>query len=235
MLVALEDGDYAPFDNVYAAATRVIPSVFFPDDPLSSTDAGSADLASDISGFSDFTLQTLAAVPMIGYCMCGKVGYPLYWFGAGKIDLVTVFPFFITMIIFRAQQPDLTDSDAPGYVFQKCAPENASWCLDLLNEKGQIGMGIVIVLVLRMLRVVKTLRFTREDRLEIVLKKQCYFSTHVARMTAIGISMFLGYFTFFASLMYLLEVEVEQLFVVIHHLNKIQSSDKFQIYLLMEH
>ena len=56
-LVALEDGDYAPFDNVYAAATRVIPSVFFPDDPLSSTDAGSADLASDISGFSDFTLQ----------------------------------------------------------------------------------------------------------------------------------------------------------------------------------
>ena len=68
-----------------------------------------------------------------------------------------------------------------------------------------------------MLRVVKTLRFTREDRLEIVLKKQCYFSTHVARMTAIGISMFLGYFTSFASLMYLLEVEVEQLFVVIHN------------------
>jgi hypothetical protein len=167
--------------------------------------------------FTDFTLQTLAAVPMIGYCMCGTLAYPLYWFGAGKIDLVTVFPFFVTMIIFRAQQPDLTDSDAPGYVFQKCAPENAGWCLDLLNDKGQIGMGIVIVLVLRMLRVVKTLRFTREDRLEIVLKKQCYFSTHVARMTAIGISMFLGYFTFFASLMYLLEVEVEQLFVVIHN------------------
>jgi hypothetical protein len=155
--------------------------------------------------FSDFTLQTLAAVPMFG-SLCG-IPYPLYWFGAGKIDLVTVFPFFITMGIFKAKQPDLYDSSAPGYVFQK----------SLLNENGHIGTGICIVLVLRMLRVVKTLRFTREDRLELVLKKQCYFSTYLARMTAIGISMFLGYFTFFASLMYLLEVEVEQLFVAIHN------------------
>ena len=68
--------------------------------------------------------------------------YPLYWFGAGKIDLVTVVPFFITMGIFHANQPDLNDSSAPGYVFQK----------SLLNENGQISGIIVGVLVLRMLR-----------------------------------------------------------------------------------
>ena len=67
--------------------------------------------------FIDFILQTLASVPMYGK-FCG-VPYPLYWFGAGKIDLVTVFPFFITMGIFNANQPDLYDSSAPGYVFQK--------------------------------------------------------------------------------------------------------------------
>ena len=35
--------------------------------------------------------------------------------------------------------------------------------------------------------------------------------------------MFLGYFTFFASLMYLLEVEVEQLFVAMGHRIRVSS------------
>ena len=48
-LVALENGDYAPFDHVYAASTRVIPSVFFPDDPLASTEAGSTAPMSEFS------------------------------------------------------------------------------------------------------------------------------------------------------------------------------------------
>lgn len=154
---------------------------------------------------TDFVLQTVASVPIIGV-KCG-IPYPIYWFSGGLIDLLTVVPYFLTMAVFGPNAPNLTNSDSVSYVF---SPQ-------FLNANGTISLPIVLILLLRMLRVMKTLRFTREIRLENCLRSKCKLSTMSSKITAILVSMFLGYFCFCASLIYLLEVEVEQLQVAIHN------------------
>lgn len=156
----------------------------------------------------DFLLHTVAAVPFWNKTFGGWFSYPAYPFGGGIIDLLTVVPYFVTLAVFGPTSPDIGDSSAKGYIFQE----------QFINkDTGTIKFGIIIILLLRMLRVIKTLRFTREVRLENCLRTQAGMQTTYAKLTAIIVSMFLGYFCFFASVIYLLEYELEQLQVAIHN------------------